>query len=48
MSKVISLRRFLRIGDRVVMTMDKEAREWGRPGVPTGTAGHCDRFHPLR
>lgn len=39
MSKVISLRRFLRIGDRVVMTMDKEAREWGRPGVPTGTAG---------
>ena len=30
MSKVISLRCFLRIGDRVVMQMDKEAREWGR------------------
>lgn len=29
----------LRIGDEVIMNMDKDARGWGRPGVPDGTKG---------
>ena len=43
--KTIVLDRFLRIGDRVVMQMDKEARSWGRKGVPDGTAGTVIGFH---
>lgn len=35
----IVLDRYLRIGDRVVMCMDPEARGWGRTGVPDGTRG---------
>ena len=31
--------KLLRIGDEVVMNMDKEARGWGREGVPDGTKG---------
>jgi hypothetical protein len=30
---------YLRVGDRVVMQMDPEARGWGRPGAPDGTIG---------
>lgn len=41
----IVLERFLRIGDRVVMTMDKEARGWGRPGAADGTHGTVIGFH---
>lgn len=31
--------KFARVGDEVVMQMDKEARSWGRAGVPDGTKG---------
>lgn len=41
----IVLSRYLRIGDRVVMTMDKEARRWGRSGVADGTHGTVIGFH---
>lgn len=43
--KTIILDRYLRIGDRVVMQMDKEARNWGRPGVADGTPGVVIGFH---
>lgn len=45
MSKTIVLDRYLRIGDRVVMQMDKEARNWGRKGVPDGTCGTVIGFN---
>lgn len=35
----IILDKYLYIGDRVVMSMDKEARSWGREGKPDGLAG---------
>lgn len=35
----IILERYLRLGDRVMMNMDEEARGWGRKGVPDGTLG---------
>lgn len=35
----IILERFMRLGDRVQMNMDPEARGWGRKGVPDGTQG---------
>lgn len=35
----VILTRFLRIGDRVCMNMGKDARDWGRKGVPDGTRG---------
>lgn len=37
--------KYLRIGDMVVMHMDKEAREWGSKGVPDGTIGIVIGFH---
>lgn len=41
----IVLERCLRIGDRVVMAMEQEARNWGRPCVPDGTHGTVIGFH---
>lgn len=38
MGRVV-LDKFARIGDRVKMVMEKEAREWGRKGVPDGVQG---------
>lgn len=39
MSETFVLARRTRIGDKVLMAMDKEARYWGRHGVPDGTKG---------
>lgn len=41
----IILDRYLRVGDRVVMAMEQEARNWGRPGVADGTHGTVIGFH---
>lgn len=41
----IVLEKYLRIGDLVVMHMDKEARDWGRKDVPDGTVGIVVGFH---
>lgn len=38
LSRVFS-EKYLRIGDTVVLTMDDEARSWGRKGVKDGTVG---------
>lgn len=38
-SRNVILERYLRIGDRVEMNMDSEARGWGRKNVPDGTLG---------
>lgn len=35
----------LRIGDEVVMLMDKEARYWGRKGLPDGSIGRVVGFY---
>ncbi len=44
MDKIV-LDRFMKIGDRVTMMMDEEARSWGRKGPPDGTQGTVVGFH---